>query len=380
MPELGGAKTDWLHMGVRPRTPILVSRRDMSLDLALRFLVSVIGGLVGWELGALAFEVFPSMTVPFPQRYYQILIMIILAVIGLLVGPYLTVKPFRALRDELGRVPARSLLMGVVGALVGLVLAALLALPLSMLPGAFGQVLPFVFALLLGTVGATTLVMRDRDILGMLGLFIARDAVKRKSDVVLLDTSVIIDGRVADISQTGFISGTLMVPRFVLSELQHIADSPDTLRRNRGRRGLDVLNRMQKDPRIPFEISEADAPDVHQVDGKLVILAQQFDCPILTNDYNLNRVAELQGIRVLNINELANAVKAVVLPGEPLQVRIIQEGKELNQGVGYLDDGTMVVVEDGKRHIDSSVDILVTRVLQTVAGRMIFGQIENERR
>ncbi|MFH1084770.1 MAG: TRAM domain-containing protein, partial [Chloroflexota bacterium] len=161
--------------------------------------------------------------------------------------------------------------------------------------------------------------------------------------------------------------------------LQHIADAPDVLRRNRGRRGLDILNRMQKDERAPLEVSDMDAPDVHDVDAKLVRLAQELHCPILTNDYNLNRVAELQGVKVLNINELANAVKAVVLPGERLRVQIIQEGKEHGQGVGYLDDGTMVVVEDGRRHIDESLSVIVTRVLQTVAGRMIFGQPEDNR-
>jgi len=165
----------------------------------------------------------------------------------------------------------------------------------------------------------------------------------------------------------------------VLDELQHIADSPDVLRRNRGRRGLDILNKMQKDESIPLEISEMDISEIREVDAKLVKLAQDMDCPILTNDYNLNRVAELQGVEVLNINELANAVKAVVLPGEMLRVRIIQEGKELGQGVGYLDDGTMVVVEDGRRHINHTVDIGVTRVLQTVAGRMIFGSIPTAR-
>ena len=191
---------------------------------------------------------------------------------------------------------------------------------------------------------------------------------------IIVDTSAIIDGRIAEIVESGFIYGTLVVPRFVLDELQHIADSSDTLRRNRGRRGLEILSRMQKDPGTPVEIIEDDVPDVAEVDGKLVALARARSRVILTNDYNLNRVAELQGVRVMNINSLANAVKPAVLPGEELRVRVIQEGKEAGQGVGFLDDGTMIVVEGGARHIDHDVDVSVTRVLQTVAGRMIFAQ------
>jgi uncharacterized protein YacL len=195
---------------------------------------------------------------------------------------------------------------------------------------------------------------------------------------VLLDTSVIIDGRIADIARTGFVTGQMLVPSFVLNELQHIADSSDNLRRQRGRRGLDILNRMQKDSTIPFRITDLDVEGVREVDDKLVILAKQLRSPILTNDYNLNRVAELQGVLVLNINELANAVKAVYIPGETLEVNVIQEGKELNQGVGYLDDGTMVVVEDGKDYIEQSIPVMVTKVLQTAAGRMIFGKPEKD--
>ena len=175
-------------------------------------------------------------------------------------------------------------------------------------------------------------------------------------------------------SSPGFIYGTLVIPRFVLDELQHIADSSDALRRNRGRRGLEILNRMQKEPATPVEIVEDDIPDITEVDAKLVALARARSRVILTNDFNLNRVAELQGVRVMNINSLANAVKPAVLPGEEIRVRVIQEGKEAGQGVGFLDDGTMIVVEGGARHIDRDLDVAVTRVLQTVAGRMIFAQ------
>jgi uncharacterized protein YacL len=191
---------------------------------------------------------------------------------------------------------------------------------------------------------------------------------------IVVDTSAIIDGRIAEIVESGFIYGTLVVPKFVLEELQHIADSSDTLRRNRGRRGLEILNRMQKESTTPVEILDEDVPEVTEVDAKLVALARVRSKAILTNDFNLNRVAELQGVRVLNINSLANAVKPAVLPGEELRVRVIQEGKEPGQGVGFLDDGTMIVVEGGVRYIDKDLDVAVTRVLQTVAGRMIFAQ------
>jgi uncharacterized protein YacL len=201
------------------------------------------------------------------------------------------------------------------------------------------------------------------------------DRVRTSGDPhIVVDTSAIIDGRIAEIVESGFIYGTLVVPKFVLDELQHIADSSDTLRRNRGRRGLEILAKMQKDSPTPIEIVDEPLAEIPEVDAKLVALARERSKAILTNDYNLNRVAELQGVRVLNINSLANAVKPAVLPGEELRVRVIQEGKEAGQGVGFLDDGTMVVVEGGVRYIDKDLDVLVTRVLQTVAGRMIFAQ------
>ncbi len=191
-------------------------------------------------------------------------------------------------------------------------------------------------------------------------------------DALLLDTSVIIDGRIADVATTGFIRSPMWIPRFVLAELQYIADSPDSLRRNRGRRGLDMLNRMQRESPVPVRIVDMDVEGVRQVDAKLVQLARQLSVPIVTNDYNLNRVAGLQGVKVLNVNELSNAVKSVVLPGEAMPIRVIQEGKEVGQGIGYLDDGTMVVIENGRRYMESEIEVTVTKVLQTNAGRMIF--------
>ena len=197
----------------------------------------------------------------------------------------------------------------------------------------------------------------------------------RDTSLKILDTSVIIDGRIADILETGFLEGTMLLPQFVLKELQHIADSSDALKRNRGRRGLDILHKIQKMADVKVEFVERDFPDVREVDGKLIQLGKALSAKIITNDYNLNKVAELQGVTVLNINELANAIKPVVLPGEIMRVHVMKEGKEYGQGVAYLDDGTMVVVDDASRVIGQNVEVSVTSVLQTTAGRMIFGRL-----
>jgi len=198
----------------------------------------------------------------------------------------------------------------------------------------------------------------------------------RSTSTKILDTSVIIDGRIADVCETGFLDGVLLLPQFVLNELQYVADSADPLKRNRGRKGLDILQRIQKGVHVRVVISETDFPDVRDVDLKLIELAKQASAKILTNDFNLNKVAQLRGVEVLNINELANSLKPVVLPGEAMKIFILKEGKEPNQGVGYLDDGTMVVVDNAKRLIGKTVDIVVTSVLQTTAGKMFFGRFE----
>jgi uncharacterized protein YacL len=205
----------------------------------------------------------------------------------------------------------------------------------------------------------------------MMGLFRASVPLRR---YCILDTSVIIDGRIADICETGFVDGTLVVPQFVLKELQQVADSADSLRRNRGRRGLDILQRIQKMAGVDVIVSDADFPDIKEVDLKLIELARQLSGKIVTNDFNLNKVAQLRGVEVLNINELANSLKPVVLPGETMKVFILKEGKEYNQGVAYLDDGTMVVVDNARSMIGKTIDVVVTSVLQTTAGKMIFGR------
>jgi uncharacterized protein YacL len=264
--------------------------------------------------------------------------------------------------------------------LIGLIVAALLSYPLSLLPDPFGKIMPFLGVLVFIYFGVAVFVTRQTDVGNLLnGISSQRGeggtiGWAAGSRTVLLDTSVIIDGRVADIAKTGFLPGTLLIPRFVLNELQYIADSPDGLRRARGRRGMEVLSELQKSPAVTVRISDVDVEGVREVDDKLVILARQLKCPIVTNDYNLNRIAELQGVPILNINELANAVKSVVLPGESFEINVIQEGKEIGQGVGYMDDGTMVVIENGNKFLNKIIPVTVTKVLQTAAGRMIFAR------
>lgn len=327
-------------------------------------------------------------------------IAVILGIIAFIITPYITVIPYVWMRDKIRKTAASDLVAAAIGLTVGLIISALLAIPLNSLPEPLGHLLPFVGSLLFGYLGVAIAVLRKNDIASLFQTSVFRrrerdeeregereskrkerdrDRDKDRSGIqiavqspILLDTSTIIDGRIADISQTGFISGTLTVPRFVLNELQRIADSADTMRRNRGRRGLEILNRLQKDATVPIEIVDTDIEGIADVDGKLVKMAKELHCPIITNDFNLNRVAELQGIKVLNINELANAIKPVLLPGEDIHIKIMQDGKELGQGVGYLDDGTMIVVENGRQFMNMTIEVTVTRVLQTVAGRMIF--------
>ena len=289
-------------------------------------------------------------------------------------------RPIGRVQRRLRRWSLLQIGLGGLGLTAGLIVSVLLVPALSRLPEPADWIAPLVTAVVAGGAGVTLLAGRSGELSALFGgRFgpVANGGVGKSwsnGQRFLVDTSAIIDGRIADISEAGFIQGSLVLPRFVLDELRHIADSADTLRRNRGRRGLDILNRLQKESPVPIEITDNDYEDVQEVDSKLVKMASTLSCPIITNDFNLNRVAELEGVRVLNINQLANAVKSVVLPGEEMAIRVIQEGKETGQGVGFLDDGTMVVVEGGRRHLNDEIEIIVTRVLQTVAGRMIFAQ------
>lgn len=364
----------------------------MSADFVARLvgmiLFSILGVYWGTNLGRLANLAPGPFT--FSVEQYAFTIGMVGALAGLILTPFITTRPVKALRSLLARLSAKSLFASLVGLTVGLVVAALLAFPLSMLPSPVGRILPFLGVLILCYLGITLFAMRQDDLFTILQSLSRgtppQPTVQEGSPAanwaegrtILLDTSVIIDGRIADIARTGFLPGSLLIPHFVLNELQYIADSADSLRRQRGRRGMEVLATLQREPGIPVRITDIDVEGVRDVDDKLVILARQMRCPILTNDFNLNRIAELQGVTILNINELANAVKSVLLPGEMLCVRVIQEGKESNQGVGYLDDGTMVVIENGRDYLENEVNVLVTKVLQTAAGRMIFARPERD--
>ncbi len=274
-----------------------------------------------------------------------------------------------------------ELICGAFGAIIALVLMSFIAKPINGIAGVFGPILFILVNLISAIIGADILVKKKDDIIALLSN-IKKNTVKDKKTkgnnvkgvAKVLDTSVIIDGRIFDICETGFIEGPLVIPNFVLDELRHISDSSDSLKRNRGRRGLDILNRIQKELSIETQIWEGDFPKISEVDSKLLKLAQTLNGKVITNDYNLNKVAEFQGVPVLNINELSNAIKSVVLPGEEMHVDMIKDGKESTQGVGYLDDGTMIVVEGGKKYIGQTITVIVTSVLQTAAGRMIFAK------
>lgn len=305
--------------------------------------------------------------------------------VGFLLLPYLTVVPAGRLIREVQAMSTAEFVAAVVGLLLGLLIALLLGLPLAALPEPLGRYLPIGVSICfgLGMVGLTVAKREDlvaaAQAAGLLrGESPASGGTQTSQTQVVVDTSAIIDGRIADIVDSGFLYHRLVIPHFVLEELQRIADSSDTQRRGRGRRGLEILARLQKDGPTPVEIVTDDPVEAGDVDGKLVAMARARGAAILTNDFNLNRVADLQSVRVLNINSLANALKPALLPGDPLRIKVITEGKEQGQGVGYLDDGTMVVIEGGARFVDVELDVVVTRVLQTVMGRMVFAQLHPE--
>lgn len=288
------------------------------------------------------------------------------------------VKLITWMEDVLFKLPVGDLLFGTLGLIIGLSVSTLLGFAIRSLDfTVITDIIPIILAIIFGYLGFR-LGYKKRD--ELIQMFKQAPTQKKrvesevKTSEKLLDTSVIIDGRIADISETGFVEGLLIVPQFVLTELQHIADSSDTLKRTRGRRGLDILKRLQDERQSKVKIVEEDFEDVAEVDLKLVRLAKQRGAQILTNDFNLNKVCDLHQVQVLNINDLANAVKPVVIPGEDMQVVVIKDGKEQHQGVAYLDDGTMIVVEGGRSYIGQAITVTVTSVLQTSAGRMIFAK------
>ncbi|MGI6169258.1 MAG: PIN/TRAM domain-containing protein [Christensenellales bacterium] len=360
-----------------------------------RFLIGVFGALLGLALTMLIFETLLYFNIlnPFTDLYHWVSVaiyvvaalvfgLVFLAFSGRILSGIASVRA--KLETKMRSMPAEDMVIGTVGLITGLIVAFLIT---TLFRGIISSIrwlefsVGLVVYLVLGDLGWNLAVKRRREIAN----FIFRrsggrekeeeDRAARNTPHKILDTNVVIDGRILDICKTGFVEGTLVVPAFVLQELRHIADSPDVLKRNRGRRGLDVLNSLQKEPDLRVVVEETDYDDIREVDNKILKLAQDLGGVVVTNDFNLNKVAAVQGIQVLNINELANAVKPVALPGEEMRVKVVKEGKETGQGLAYLEDGTMIVVEGGRSLLGAETDVVVTSVLQTAAGRMIFARL-----
>ena len=311
------------------------------------------------------------------------------ALLGYMIAPWLIGFIWRYsvwMEAKLLKMPLNDVLAGLLGLGIGLIIANLLGSAFVPVP-LVGHYIPILLSIVLGYTGINVAIHKREELAALTFPAFLGGKEKHKEKAVaqpghykILDTSVIIDGRIADICKSGFIEGTLLIPGFVLEELQHIADSSDPLKRNRGRRGLDILNRMQKELGLAVQIDNRNYEEIAEVDSRLIQLAKETSGKILTNDFNLNKVAVLHGVAVLNINELANAVKPVVLPGEEMHVHLVKDGKEFGQGVAYLDDGTMIVVDGGKKYVGEHLEVLVTSVLQTAAGRMIFAKLKNGER
>lgn len=361
----------------------------------VRILIGLLGAALGTAIYITLVGLFPGLFASFSNYEYIITIgvALVFGIIFYIISPWILSKVregIKILDKEISKYPQSDILLGTIGLIVGLVIAYLIVSGI----GTFVNI-PIITAivgilvyLFMGYIGIR-IALKSRDDLfninklSRLTTSLNKEKQSKKETIVkkippkVLDTSVIIDGRIADICKTGFIEGKLVIPRFVLNELQHIADSSDDLKRVRGRRGLDILNSIQKELDIEVEISDTDFEDIPEVDSKLLKLAETIGGKVVTNDFNLNKVAQFQGVEVLNINELANAVKPVAIPGEHMMAQVVKEGKEQNQGIAYLDDGTMIVVDGGRKYIGETINVLVTSVLQTPAGRMIFGKPKN---
>ena len=359
-----------------------MAKRVIFFIIILVFMAaSFYGGLLLVNTGLI--PIFNEMS----QLKYGFLIMISLVGLGagVFIAPWIIrgfIKLVTFLEQHLQKMPTQDLIMGAVGLIIGLIIANLFAAILAKM-GILGTIVGVIVALFLCYLGISLGIKKREDILSFLGNLTRLSKEKggkssggSTTGYKILDTSVIIDGRIADLAESGFIEGTLLIPVFILEELRHIADSSDTLRRNRGRRGVDILNKMQQNNALNILIYDnlRGLENIAEVDSKLVKLAQRLGAVIVTNDYNLNKVAALHGVKVLNINELANAVKPVILPGEEMTVQVIRDGKEFGQGLAYLEDGTMIVVDGGRKYIGQTLQVMVTSVLQTSAGRMIFAR------
>ncbi|NTV64457.1 MAG: twitching motility protein PilT [Oscillochloris sp.] len=353
------------------------------MKVSLNFLVRIAGMLalayIGWATGR-------SLSDPRPddlQQFATQLLFLAGAGLGLLITPRLTIEPVEDLLRRSRSVPLADLFLIGAGVMLGLLFAVLITVPLASLPAPFNNYLPLGAAALLAYLGGTIFATRKRDVLdGMRNWRRAAPALTLNSTEnqpptrrFILDTSTIIDGRIAVVAQTGFLEGTLLVPGFVLAELQQLADSGDDLRRAKGRRGLELLNGMQKQSPLPIEVVNIEVSGATKVDDKLVAMARQYACPVITNDFNLNRVASLQGVKVLSLNQLSEAVRPPVIQDQRLQVMIRNEGNSRQQGVGYLEDGTPVIVEDARHLIGKTAEVVVIRLHQTQTGRLVFAQL-----
>jgi uncharacterized protein YacL len=350
------------------------SRREVArspLDRVLRYIGLVLGAIVGWVVGSSLSDSYDQGN----RRIYALFFAMMIGGIGFVIAPYITIRLVRWLRTKLTQLAAVDVVAAGIGLVVGGVLSSLLALPTSLLPDPFGEVMPFIVAVVACGLSVFVLVLQKEE---LMNLFLRRGAARQPQERLLLDTSVIIDGRVVEFMRTGIVSFPLVVPRFILRELQGIANSDDPARRARGRRGLDALERLQREGRLPIEVLEVEVDEESQVDNKLINLARLSRYHILTGDQNLERVAKLQGVVAININTLSQALRPPVIPGEVLELEIVQPGRELGQGIGYLDDGTLIVVEAGSERIGRLVRVVVTRTLQTGTGRMAFAQVKEE--
>lgn len=356
------------------------------MRLSLDFIVRLIG--FGW-MAYLGLWLGRSLSGPNPtsdQVLATALLMLAGGGLGLILAPRLIVDPLRSLFRQARVIPLSDVMLAAIGILIGLFAGVLLTVPLAMLPAPYGNLLPIIATAILVYFSASILYLRKRDLIELINLWRQQRAQLAQPSPptgesspapasgrrYLIDTSAIIDGRIAAVVRTGFMEGTLLIPSFVLAELQMLADSNDDLRRQKGRRGLELLNQMQQSSPLPIELLNHDLPDVLRVDDKLIELARQHHCPIITNDYNLNRVAGLQGITVLSINQLSDALRPPVMQDQRLHILIRNEGNTRQQGVGYLDDGTPVIVENARHLIGQTIEVVVTRIHQTQTGRLIF--------
>ena len=367
---------------------------EAMFDKLFRIIIALTGMLAGYGLSVLILFIleFPRfqelfiLTTIF-KVIITILCILIIGILSFMITPLLKnrgIKMATHIESDLQKVPLNDIISGTVGLIIGLIIAYLISQLLIKIEIFYiGTILSILTYIFMGYLGISVATKKGNDLIHSFpaankkntgNLFRGRNKFNNDATPKILDTSVIIDGRISDIVKTGFIEGCIIIPEFVLEELRHIADSSDALKRNRGRRGLDILNRIQKDSIMDVQITDKDFDDVAEVDIKLLKLAQHIGGKVVTNDYNLNKVAEIHGVEVLNINELANSLKPIVLPGEDMIVTVIKEGKELNQGVAYLDDGTMIVIEEARKNIGESINVTVTSVLQTAAGRMIFAK------